>query len=118
MRVRVLLDNQLSWKRVGAPLRRRGHDVLALQQKRALDGLEDEGVLTLAAEQRRILVTRNSKDFVPILSRWARGDRGHAGCILVWSLDHAEHRRIVAAVERLLLEYPHERDWSSVSRAI
>lgn len=92
--------------------------MLALQQEQALAGLEDEGVLELAAEQRRILVTRNSKDFAPILSRWARGEQSHAGCILVWRFDHAEHRRVVAAVERLLRAYPHERDWPSVSRAI
>lgn len=62
--MRLLLDANLSPKRVGGPLEGRGHDVLSLASDAALGALADPEVLALAAEQQRILVTRNSRDFV------------------------------------------------------
>lgn len=64
--MRLLLDANLSPKRIGAVLQRRSHDVLSLASDAALSALDDPLVLALAAEQERILVTRNSRDFAPL----------------------------------------------------
>ncbi|GEM_PF-818279 len=89
--MRLLLDANLSPKRVGAVLGRRGHDVVSLAADAALGALDDPEVLALAAEQRRILVTRNCRDFAPLLREWAEAGRHHAGCILIWTLSHHEY---------------------------
>jgi hypothetical protein len=92
--------------------------VRALQQEPGLKGLDDAAVLAFSADDERILVTRNSKDFAPLLIAWARGGEQHAGCILIWSLDHADHDRIVTEVQQLLHDYPRPEDWSGITRAI
>lgn len=116
--MRLLLDANLSPKRVGRPLEARGHDALSLASDVALGALADPEVLSLAAEQRRILVTRNSRDFVPLLREWAEGDRHHLGCILIWTLAHNEFGKIVNGVARLLDERPGERAWRDLSVAL
>jgi hypothetical protein len=68
---------------IGRRLRETGHDVLALDEHRALEGLDDPLVLELAAQEDRILVTFNARDFAEILQRWAVDGRSHAGCIMV-----------------------------------
>jgi predicted nuclease of predicted toxin-antitoxin system len=116
--VRVLLDAHLSGKRLGGLLARRGHDVLALADDPTLAPLSDEAVLALATAEGRVLVTRNSKDFAPILRRWAEGARSHAGCVLLWSVDHHEHARIAKQLERLFAERPRQAAWRNISISI
>lgn len=116
--MRLLLDANLSGRRVGRLLERRGHDVRALSSEGALAGLSDEAVLAIAASEDRILVTRNSRDFAPILRAWAEGRRPHAGCILIWTLEHREFAAIVAGIERLLAERPRQDDWRDVVLAL
>ena len=116
--MRLLLDAQLSHRFVAAPLRARGHDVLSLQEERALDALRDADVLALAASESRIVVTRNSKDFSPLLRRWAEGGQEHAGCILIWSYEHGSHGEIVGGLERLFAELPRQEDWKNLARAL
>jgi hypothetical protein len=65
--MRLLLDANLSGRRIARSLREDGHDILALSERPDLEGLSDPGVLALAASERRILVTRNSRDFAPLL---------------------------------------------------
>jgi len=116
--VRLLLDANLSPKRVGRPLKDRGHDVLSLASDVALGALADPEVPALAAEQQRILITRNSRDFVPLLREWAESDRHHHGCILIWTLAHNEFRKIVRGVARLLDERPDAKAWRDLSVAL
>ena len=81
---------------------------------RALAGegsLSDDDVLTLAADERRILVTRNGRHFVPLAREWAEAERPHAGIVVVWTLQNHEYAKIVRGIERLLATYPHERQW-------
>ena len=70
--VRLLLDANLSPAAAG-------HDVLALAVDPALEGLDDPLVLELAAAERRVLITRNSRDFAPLAREWAEASRHHAG---------------------------------------
>lgn len=116
--MRLLLDANLSPKRVGRPLGSRGHDVLSIASDAALGALADPDVLALAASERRVLVTRNSRDFVPLLREWAEGDRHHNGCILIWTLAHNEFGKIVAGVGRLLDERPDAKAWRDISVAL
>jgi hypothetical protein len=109
--VRLLLDAHVSGPRVGATLQNAGHDVRALDQEPALEGLDDESVLALAAEEQRILVTHNIADFPGILRDWAEQQRAHSGTILVYGIDHSEFELIGAGIERWLALYPQPARW-------
>ncbi len=109
--MRLLLDAHVSGPRVGAKLQTSGHDVRALDQEPALEGLDDESVLALAAEEQRILVTHNIADFPSILREWAEQQRSHAGAILVYGIDHNEFELITAGIERWLALYPQPASW-------
>ncbi|MBI4729660.1 MAG: DUF5615 family PIN-like protein [Acidobacteria bacterium] len=116
--MRLLLDANLSARRIGGPLRGEGHDVLALSEHPELEGLSDPEVLALAAEQARILVTRNSRDFAPLLREWAEARRHHAGCVLIWTLGHHQFASILNGVRRLLAERPRQREWQDIAVAL
>jgi predicted nuclease of predicted toxin-antitoxin system len=116
--VRLLLDANLSPKRIGAPLERRGHDVLSLASDAALGALDDPDVLVLAVEEERILVTRNSRDFAPLLREWAEADRHHTGCILIWTLSHHQFGAIIKGVAALLRDRPDVDQWRDVAVAL
>ncbi len=116
--MRLLLDANLSPKRIGAALTTRGHDVVSLAADAALGALDDPQVLELAAEQSRILVTRNARDFAPLLREWAEAHRHHAGCILIWSLDHHQFGAIIRGVSRLLDARPDPEHWLDLSVAL
>lgn len=79
-----------------------------------LEGLADELVLELATAERRVLVTRNSRDFAPISRRWAEAGREHGGIILIWTLSHREFGQIVAGIDRWAAEIPSEASWRSL----
>ncbi|MGO9973216.1 MAG: DUF5615 family PIN-like protein [Solirubrobacteraceae bacterium] len=115
--MRLLLDANLSPRRIGGPLRAVGHDVLALAEDAAFEGLDDPVVLELASEQQRVLVTRNSRDFAPLARAWAEAQRAHAGMILIWTFDHGQFGEIVAGVERLLGQWTQEQ-WRNLVVAL
>lgn len=116
--MRLLLDANLSPKRVGAALERRGHDILGLASDAALGAPDDPDVLELAAREDRILVTRNSRDFAPLLREWAESDRHHAGCILIWTLGHHEFGQIIKGIDRLLNDRPDATQWRDLTVAL
>lgn len=116
--MRLLIDANLSPRRIGAALADRGHDVVSLESDVALGALDDPDVLELAAEQDRILVTRNARDFAPLLREWAEAGRHHAGCILVWTLGHHEFGAIIAGVQEQLALRPNPEGWRDLTVAI
>jgi predicted nuclease of predicted toxin-antitoxin system len=116
--LRLLLDANISPKRIGSALEKRGHDVLSLASDPALGALDDPQVLELAAEQSRLLVTRNARDFAPLAREWAEAGRHHAGCILIWTLDHNEFGAIIRGVTRLLDDRPNPEDWRDLTVAL
>ena len=115
--MRLLLDANLSPRRIAAPLRKNGHDVLALAADKGYEGISDRQVLELATFEQRILTTRNSRDFVPLAREWAEAQRPHAGLILIWTLDHSQFSEIVAGVERQLERLPTQEQWREVTAA-
>jgi predicted nuclease of predicted toxin-antitoxin system len=116
--VRLLLDANLSPKRIGSALAKRGHNVLSLASDAGLGALDDPQVLELAAEQKRVLVTRNSRDFAPLLREWSEAGRHHAGCILIWTLGHHEFGAIIKGVTQLLHEHPEAEQWRDLAVAL
>ena len=116
--MRLLLDANLSPKRIGGPLGKRGHDVLSLASDAALGALDDPQVLELAVAQSRILVTRNARDFAPLLRQWAEANRHHAGCILIWTLAHHEFGAINRGVARLLDDHADAKHWVDLTVAL
>lgn len=112
--MRVLLDHDLSSRRIARSLEQRGHNVRPLAAEAAFDAADDADVLALAAQDRRILVTRNSRDFEPLTREWAEAGRSHAGVILVWSLRSNQFAGIVSAVERSFALYPRAAQWRNL----
>ncbi len=113
--MRLLLDAHVSGGRIGGPLQEDGHDVRAIGQEPALEGLGDEAVLELAAAERRILVTFDVVDFPRILREWAGAGRRHAGAILIVGLRHQDYARVVRGIEQVLGRYPAQDDWFDVT---
>jgi predicted nuclease of predicted toxin-antitoxin system len=109
--VRLLLDAHISGRRVGDALRRQGHDVFAVDDQRHLDGCSDEELLGLAAEDGRLLVTFDVKDFARITRRWAEAQRSHAGCAILVGMDHSNFGAIIRAVAAALAARPGPDDW-------
>ncbi len=68
MSVPLLLD-EMHATAVAAPLRDRGHDVLAVVEQDELRALTDEELFRWAAERGRRIMTENVKDFAPLLRR-------------------------------------------------
>ena len=109
--MRLLLDAHVSGPNVGRRLEQNGHDVRALDQERALEGLDDDEVLALATSDERILITHNVADFPRILRDWADAQRSHAGVILVYGIDQSEFALIVRGIELWLQLCPDQADW-------
>jgi ATP phosphoribosyltransferase regulatory subunit HisZ len=116
--VRPLLDANLSGRRIARLLREAGHDVAALSERPDLEALADPEVLALATAEERILVTRNSRDFAPLLREWAEAGRSHAGCVLIWTLRHDDFGPILDGLRRLLAERSEQSAWQDVAIAL
>jgi predicted nuclease of predicted toxin-antitoxin system len=110
--VRLLLDAHVSGPKVGRRLEQNGHDLRALDQEPALEGLDDDEVLAVATTEQRILVTHNVADFPRILRDWAAAQRAHAGVILVYGIDHSEFALIARGIQRWLELRADEADWT------
>ncbi len=113
--MRLLLDAHVSGPRVGERLTAAGHDVRALDQEPALEGLDDDDVLALAAAEERMLVTHNIRDFPAIVREWAGAERSHAGVILVYGIDHREFDMIVRGIQRCVELYPEPATWRDLA---
>ncbi len=116
--MRFLLDAHVSGPEVGSRLRAAGHDVRALDQEPALEGLDDEDILALASEDQRILITHDISDFPGILRDCAAEQRSHAGVLLVYGIDHREFDLIVHGIERWLDLYPQPDAWLDLAAVL
>lgn len=116
--MRLLLDAHLSHRRIAPRLREAGHDVLALSEDPRFDGMVDAQVWEVAVSERRILVTGNAKDFVPIARAWAEVGRHHHGCILIWGIRTDRFGEIVRRVSAQLEAIPSPAAWADLVVAI
>jgi len=110
--MRILLDAHISGRMVGKALIERGHDVLALDSEIELEGLSDPEVLKLAADEGRVLVTANIRDFEPLLREWAGESRPHAGVILVPSTVRNEACGLLISSVQKTLAHTMREDWT------
>ena len=113
--MRLLLDAHVSGHTIGRRLREAGHDVLALDEHRELERLDDQLVLTLAALEERILVTFDVRDFSGILQQWAVDGRSHAGCILVVGVAHNEFGVILRLLTDAFAARAEQVEWRDLS---
>ena len=74
-----MLDAHLSGSKVGAALEDLGHDVKATER---MERLLDAALLEMAAEEGRVLVTHNVKDFARILQS-RPPEKKHSGLIFI-----------------------------------
>jgi Domain of unknown function (DUF5615) len=109
--LRLLLDAHVSGRRIGAALREREHDVLAVDEERDLDGCADEELMELAGVQGRILVTFDVADFPRICRAWLEIGRSHHGCAVVVGIRHNEFGAILRALEATFAARPHPHEW-------
>lgn len=109
--MRLFLDAHVSGRRIATALRKRGHDVRAADEERDLDGMADEELLELAADDGRIMVTFNVADFPDLARCWAEERRSHAGLAIVVGIDHSEFGSVLRALERVLVVRPDQSDW-------
>lgn len=74
-----MLDAHISGPKVGRALEELGHDVRATER---MERVPDDALLELAAQEGRVLVTHNAKDFARILQQRSP-EKPHAGVILI-----------------------------------
>lgn len=108
--MRLLLDVHVSSRNLGRPLRKRGHDVHALDSDDGRKELGDGEVLAFAAGVERIVITHTVKDFALELRRRNEAGEHHAGCILV-ALPHTAYGEILRRLEQLFGSLPDPQDW-------
>ena len=116
--MRLLLHAHVSARGVGRPLIRNGHDVLALNEDLAHEGIADEDVLALATASGRILVTHDVEHFPPILREWAAEGRSHAGVILIHGIDHSEFGIVLDGLQMLFTARARQGAWIDVCEAL
>jgi hypothetical protein len=109
--VRLLLDAHISGRRIATALRESGHDVLAVDEERDLQGATDLDLLILAAAQSRILVTFNARDFHRLVNQWGQAGRSHSGCAILVGIDHSEFGLILRRLEQELSARPDAKSW-------
>lgn len=73
--MRLLLD-EMHAPAVGAELRARGYDVVAVKERPDLIGAADHSLLAAATQEERAVVTENVRDFAP-LHQWLTGAGEH-----------------------------------------
>jgi Domain of unknown function (DUF5615) len=109
--LRLLLDAHVSGRRIGAALREREHDVLAVADTRDLDGCPDDQLLEIASVEQRILVTFDAADFPRICRQWLEAGTSHHGCAVIVGIRHHEFGAIMRALDATFQIRPDARDW-------
>ncbi len=101
---RFLLDEHV-WGGLIAVGNRLGIDVVATREFLP-EGAADEDVLALAAQQQRILLTGNTRDFAPKTAEWFLSGREHWGIVIVPG--KTDKSLLSHALERICLSYSAE----------
>jgi Domain of unknown function (DUF5615) len=78
--VKLLLDEHFS-SRIAVSLRERGHDVVSVQERADLRGLDDRQLWSRAVGESRALMTENVADFMPLVREAAGAGDRHFGVV-------------------------------------
>lgn len=76
---------------IAEQLRDAGWDVIAVQEQPGWRQLSDDGLLLVARQEHRALVTENVKDFAPLAEAALDGE-GHAGLVFTTNRSFPRHR--------------------------
>ena len=111
--MRLLLDEHYATE-VASALRDRGYDVIAVAERQDLRRRMDIDVLVAAAEEGRVVVTEDAKDFVPIGLRRLPSREPHSGIVLVSPRAVPRSRNgfglLIRALDALLVAHPGDGD--------
>lgn len=111
--MRLLLDEMLS-PLIAQGMRRRGHDVEAVERRPPPAALSDREVIEAARAQGRAVVTNNVVDFRPLHHEAiVPGGPGHFGMVFIpgaYRRTKADIGRIVDALEAKLAQFPGDGD--------
>lgn len=102
--MKLLLDEHLS-PVIAQALRERGHDVVAIVERREWVQLSDDDVLELARAEQRAVVTNNLRDFRPRAAALVTSGAGHHGMVYVpgsYRRTNKDLGRIVDALATIL----------------
>ena len=109
--MRLLLDEHYS-PSIAEELRNRGHDVVSAQERDDLRGITDLELWNRAAAERRVVVTENVADFMPLVRGAAASGETVVGVVFTsgrsMPRSQATIGAYVTALERLLRQ--HEAD--------
>lgn len=111
--MKLLLDAHISGRVIGRRLRGLGHDVVALDEHRRFEGIDDPSVLEIASRGGRVLITHNIQDFPEILREWAEAGKQHAGCIIVAGIMLDDFGAMLRAITKALDLTPDQTDWQN-----
>jgi hypothetical protein len=109
--VRALLDEHFPVT-IAVGLRARGHDIIAVQERRDLLGADDAALLSAAARDGRAIVTEDRVDFGRLLLDPPEDVLVHAGLVFVsparFSRRPAGHMALIDALAALMAAHPGE----------
>jgi Domain of unknown function (DUF5615) len=97
----LLLDEMFT-DDIAQQLRSKGYDVISVVADPALAGRADDQILAYATTERRIPVTANIMDFVPLDVGYRAADRSHGGLILVSTKTFPQNRGFPSAITTAL----------------
>jgi predicted nuclease of predicted toxin-antitoxin system len=105
--LKLLIDEMWS-AAVAVQLRKRGHDVQAIDERRDLRSKSDQIVFEVAQLEHRTLVTENVPDFRRISTRFAAAGGTHYGMVYTRVPRHKPRAigRLVTALDELLNRDP------------
>jgi hypothetical protein len=78
-------------------------------------GLGDEQLLELAADEGRVMITFDVKDFTVIACRWAEAGKAHAGLGIVVGIDRGEIGTILDALAREMNMRSAQAEWTNTT---
>jgi len=103
--VKLLLDEMYPAS-VAIGLRKRGYDVIAVQEDETLTESDDALLFRIAQDLERAIVTENVKDFLPLDAMTHGAGRAHYGLIFTTNRSFPRHhRRFVGAITTALANY-------------
>lgn len=105
--MKLLLDEMFPFE-IAAQLRRRGHDVVAVQERPPSRGKKDPGLFASAQLEGCVVVTENRDDFLRLDREYRRRNADHHGIIITGPRfarrGSAWIGRLVVALDRFLRE--------------
>ena len=109
--MRLLLDEHIN-PGIARQLRKKGYDVLSVEEVPMREAT-DEQILRFAAGETRALVTYNIRDFQILLREWHRAGRRHSGIIFVSekTISQKGIGPLLQALRNLLDGAPGSQDW-------